>query len=265
MKVFIRTLQNNKYELEVSPEESILSVKEKVQSTHGLAAPELQKLIFNGKVLKDDQTLQQAKVKEGGFIVLMVSKKQTPKPLPEPQIPAATPSSEPQIPASTPPSSEPQIASAAPSSAPQVLQSAASDLARGPAYEQIVSQLMDLGFPRDQVVRCLAAGFNNPERAVEYLLGGIPAHLMSENPAQNAAAQPAADQIPADLADDGSVGDEIDEAQMAQELAALQQALQQNPQMLQQMIAVLAQQYPELVPYLGNREIVMKLLQDPAM
>lgn len=35
-------------------------------------------------------------------------------------------------------------------------------------------QIVDMGFPRDQVVAAMRAAFNNSERAIEYLMTGIP-------------------------------------------------------------------------------------------
>lgn len=48
--------------------------------------------------------------------------------------------------------------------------SAASTLVTGSQYEAMVAQLMDMGFVREDVVAALRAAFNNPDRAVEYLM-----------------------------------------------------------------------------------------------
>ena len=40
----------------------------------------------------------------------------------------------------------------------------------GEAYEQALTNLMELGYDRDEVVRAMNASFNNPSRAAEYLM-----------------------------------------------------------------------------------------------
>jgi UV excision repair protein RAD23 len=53
--------------------------------------------------------------------------------------------------------------------------SAASELATGAVLEAKVAAIVEMGFPREEVLRALRAAFNNPDRAVEYLMTGIPA------------------------------------------------------------------------------------------
>lgn len=46
----------------------------------------------------------------------------------------------------------------------------ASSFVTGSQMETAVQEMLSMGFPRDQVMRCLRASFNNPDRAVEYLM-----------------------------------------------------------------------------------------------
>ncbi|XP_051929560.1 UV excision repair protein RAD23 homolog B-like [Hippocampus zosterae] len=64
-----------------------------------------------------------------------------------------------------------------------LLEEAASILVTGQAYENLVSEIMSMGYERQAVVSALRASYNNPDRAVEYLLTGLPTTEAGDMPA----------------------------------------------------------------------------------
>ncbi|KAG1862506.1 hypothetical protein DFJ58DRAFT_775421 [Suillus subalutaceus] len=200
MKLTIKTLQQKMFQLEAEGSETIADLKQKISNTQGHSV-ESQKLIFSGKILTDDKTVASCEIKEKDFLVLMVSKsKPQPPPViaststPQPEAAAPAPAPAPAAPqvlapapaAPAPAPVAPSVPSAAPAAAPVT---ADGSFLTGEALQSTINNMVEMGFEREQVTRALRASFNNPDRAVEYLMTGIPAHLMHE--AAGPAARPA--------------------------------------------------------------------------
>ncbi|XP_042378159.1 ubiquitin receptor RAD23b-like [Zingiber officinale] len=203
MKLTVKTLKGTHFEIRVQPSDSIMAVKKNIEQVQGKDNYPWgqQLLIHNGKVLKDETTLEENKVSENGFLVVMLSKSKAAgtsgassgqpsatsvvQPSPkeaQPQISSQIP---PQAPQQTPQQalvSENSSTGSAQSQRPNAELSdaygqAASNLVEGSNNEQLISQLMEMGggnWDRETILRALRAAYNNPERAVEYLYSGIP-------------------------------------------------------------------------------------------
>ncbi|KAH1231152.1 Ubiquitin receptor RAD23c [Glycine soja] len=123
MKVFVKTLKGTHFEIEVTPQDTVSEVKKNIETVQGadVYPAAQQMLIHQGKVLRDASTLEENKVVENTFIVIMLSKSKSPSG--EGSTTSTAPSTKaPQtstVPASTPPASVvPQASAPAPAPAP---------------------------------------------------------------------------------------------------------------------------------------------------
>jgi UV excision repair protein RAD23 len=88
MKISVKTLKGKHFDLYVSPSDTVTAVKKQIEESQGKESfpCSQQLLIHQGKVLKDDTSMEDNTVSENGFLVVMLTKAKAPAA-------AATPSS----------------------------------------------------------------------------------------------------------------------------------------------------------------------------
>ncbi|GMH30603.1 hypothetical protein Nepgr_032446 [Nepenthes gracilis] len=291
MKIFVKTLKGTQFEIEVKPEDMVADVKKNIENVQGsdVYPATQQMLIHQGKVLKDATTLDENKVVENSFIVIMLAKAQSASP-PAPASTAVHAPTTTVTPAqATPTPSAPPHASAE----SDVYGQAASNLVAGSNLEATIQHILDMGggsWDRNTVIRSLRAAYNNPERAVEYLYSGIPeqaeAPPVARAPsvgqggqAANPPAQAPQATIPSSLPNtspldlfpqglsnigsDAGAGN-LDFLRDSQQFQALRAMVQANPQILQPMLQELAKQNPHLVRVIQEHQAdFLRLINEP--
>ncbi|KAL8291965.1 hypothetical protein RQP46_001431 [Phenoliferia psychrophenolica] len=301
MKITFKTLQQKQFQIEAEPTETIGDLKKKIATDQGFAV-ETQKIIFSGKILADEKTVAEANFKEKDFCVVMVSK---PKAAPAPAAPIASTSSAASEVPSTPMQPTPAAPVAPDAPGPAAVPAAAaadasteaaapagpddgSGFLVGSALQTSIDEMVSMGFPLDQVKRALRASYNNPHRAVDYLMNGIPANAevpppmagpgpvpaTPATPSPNAAAPPAPtlQGVPRNLFERAAAQANQPAAPAGgaavapggvSELAALRDQpifrqvrtlVQQNPALLQPFLAQLGQSNPEILALIDRNQ-----------
>lgn len=185
-------------------------------------------------------------VKEGDFLVLMVTK--PPKqaaPAPSQSSTAVEPkpqqAKEEEKVESVQPKVEAEVdksAKDAPSTSGDISASGMNAFVSGDSYETSVKNMMEMGFTREQVVAALRAAFNNPDRAVEYLMSGGIAESQAA-----AAVEDESDEEGDDEGDAQAFGAISQDPQFQQ----LRQLIQQQPELLEPVLQTIGQSNPQLL------------------
>ncbi|KAI1904815.1 hypothetical protein AGOR_G00009560 [Albula goreensis] len=308
MQITLKTLQQQTFKIDIDGEETVKALKEKIEIEKGKDGFPVagQKLIYAGKILNDDTALKEYKIDEKNFVVVMVTKPKAASSATQP--PPATTTTTPAPPsttATTPapaastvetppestskddkPSEEKPPVSAAPASSPvsssspgtnvNIFEEATSALVTGQSYENMVTEIMLMGYEREQVVAALRASFNNPDRAVEYLLTGLPAeeesHTVSNPVAPASGGTPAgttgsltspSSAAPAQPVS-ASGANPLEFLRNQPQFQQMRQIIQQNPSLLPALLQQIGRENPQLLQQISShQEQFIQMLNEP--
>ncbi|XP_031694591.1 UV excision repair protein RAD23 homolog A-like, partial [Anarrhichthys ocellatus] len=130
----------------------------------------------------------------------------------------------------------------------------------GAEYEAMLTEIMSMGYERERVVAALRASFNNPHRAVEYLLTGIPSSPVQESnpPAQAPASGPT--EAPSLAEGENPLAFLRTQPQFLH----MRTAIQQNPTLLPALLQQLGRENPQLLQQISqHQELFIQMLNEP--
>lgn len=253
-------------------------MKQKVFEELG-AEVDKQKFIHSGKILVNEKTLEESGVKDGDFLVLMVSNAITatkPKPVEEEskKEPVSTIGASASANASGSANASASFSTGNSTATAASTNSENNATARVSSHlmppEELIKSVMEMGFPREEVIAALRASFNNPDRAVEYLMNGIPANAASEAEVEGDESSGEDNEIAqAAIADAAASNVDLSNNPLAflrqnPQFAQLMFVVQQNPRLIGPLLEQIGQSNPEVFQLITeNQEAFMQLLQTP--
>ena len=234
--------------MQVESEDTVLVVKGKIEAANSELVADRLKLILEGKILNDTQTVSELNVTESTYFVVMVTKEAKAKPAPAAAAPAPA--------APVPPAAAPAAAPAAPPAAP-----AEASPAPQQSYDtpDAVANLMAIGIYAEADIRAaLNAAQGNVEVAFHYLENGIPDVPVAR---ASPAAAPSAVSAPAP---GGSGVAEIEAFRQHPQFNLLRQTVQRDPGSLSQILQAIGSQQPGLLEaIMANEAAFLAMMNEP--
>ena len=152
MKLIIKNLKQLEYNVEIeSDQKTVKDLKIVIEKAHGFDS-NLMKLLHNGVILSDENTLASYNIKEGNVVIMMNSKAKqkpnqpqaNPQPGPQPSVPSQPKPNEPE--------KKPEEAK--------------------PDMTEKVNSLVEMGYEKEKVEKALTASGGRIDLAIEYLSSG---------------------------------------------------------------------------------------------
>ncbi|KAK4474492.1 hypothetical protein MN116_001641 [Schistosoma mekongi] len=284
MKVTFKTLKQQTFVLDLQEDDLVGDVKKKIEAERGSEFDaSTQKLIHSGKVMEDSKSLKDYKVTDSGFVVVMSVSKPVKegsasapgnptgdgKPAPDKKVPDVDVIESPGSKVDANPQPSLPTVTTTPSTRTNTLGFEESSLVTGENFERVVQELVSMGFEKPLVIRAMRAGFNNPDRAFEYLSSGnIPNIDIVDQPSQREGSESVSPEAPRDADTPGSesAGSEDPIAALAslpqfQQMRALVQA---NPELLPQLIQQIGNDNADLFRLIQeNEQAFLEFLNTP--
>lgn len=240
--------------------------------------------------MDDASPLSEYKIEESKFVVVMITKPKAAAAVPtaaaaatasapsattaditSPSAPSAS-----QTPAAATDSSKQSPESETAAAAPGLNISAAeSSLVMGSDYEKMIRNITDMGYPREDVERALRASFNNPDRAVEYLITGMPAEDQDTGSDVPAAVDTADDDEEAigggmgnvslgSASPAGGADNPLEFLRTQPQFQQMRALIRQNPQLLSTIMQQIGQSNPQLLQLITrNQDAFVRMLNEP--
>ncbi|KAJ8372326.1 hypothetical protein AAFF_G00290560 [Aldrovandia affinis] len=122
----------------------------------------------------------------------------------------------------------------------------------------MLAMIVSMGYEREKVVEALKASFNNPHRAVEYLLTGIPTPPVQES-SSVAAISPGTNPSTAEGATP------LEFLRTQPQFLSMRTAIQQSPSLLPTLLQQLGRENPQLLQQISqHQDLFMQMLNEPA-
>lgn len=228
MKLSIRTLDQKTITVELNEKESVLELKKRLVNLPQINnTVESMQLIYSGRIMEDALPLTHYNIAENKFIVLMNKKS-----------PATASVEQSQ----TDPTEQQQTLQQQPQLLTDPLANVPVDAPPSAVDEQRVRDLMSMGYDEQDVRAALRASFNHPERAIEYLITGIPIlhdHTLATRNTNNATAAAGAD---GDLV--AETAERLQYLATDPRFAHVRNLIRQNPELLELVLAHLSESDP---------------------